>query len=193
MMKEQNESIARYMGWTTEKSKGFDWWHNPQGQRVGTKCPDYSTDHQAMADVMEKIGETHFITTIDNRGYCSVLINGDITLRTESFNGEGRRMRAQFAAVVQFLKNETMKNFETLKDCISQLEKCEFKDPIGHPIENNVAFIQLKELSEVNNLRMPIDVKSCETCADSENCTLINSCKGRGYSYCRYFKKKGTN
>ena len=192
-MKEQNESIARYMGWTTEKSKGFDWWHNPQGQRVGTKCPDYSTDHQAMAEVMEKLINTKNVYEVRTTTQisCEVVIEMVNDLIYKSVGPT--EIAAKFAAVVQFLKNETMKNFETLKDCISQLEKCEFKDPIGHPIENNVAFIQLKELSEVNNLRMPIDVKSCETCADSENCTLIESCKGRGYSYCRYFKKKGTN
>ena len=35
--------------------------------------------------------------------------------------------------------------YETLMQCIEQLEKCTFTDTIGHPLEMNVAFIQLKK------------------------------------------------
>ena len=82
-----------------------------------------------------------------------------------------------------------MKRFETLQECIEQLEKCEFEDTIGHPLKNNVAFIQLKELSQVNNLRLPVVIKSCETCSKFKECRIIASCKERELTYCQYFER----
>ena len=38
----------------------------------------------------------------------------------------------------------------TIKDIYNQLLKCNFTDEVGNSIENNVAFIRLKELSEIN-------------------------------------------
>jgi len=35
-----------------------------------------------------------------------------------------------------------------LKEIIEQLEKCKFVDPLGHKIENSVAFIELKKRSQ---------------------------------------------
>lgn len=49
-----------------------------------------------------------------------------------------------------------MKRFKTLQECIDQLKKVNYKDEIGHELENNVAFIQLIELAHVNNLTMPV-------------------------------------
>jgi hypothetical protein len=36
----------------------------------------------------------------------------------------------------------------TLKEIVAQLELCKFTDEHGHPLENNVAFIDLKKKSE---------------------------------------------
>lgn len=41
-----------------------------------------------------------------------------------------------------------MKTYKNIAQALEQLEKCKFVDEIGHPIENNTAFIYLKELSE---------------------------------------------
>lgn len=35
-----------------------------------------------------------------------------------------------------------------LKEIVEQLEKCKFTDEIGHPLENNVAFVELKKMAE---------------------------------------------
>ena len=104
IMKEQNESIARYMGWTTEKSKGFDWWHNPAGQRVGTESPDYSTDHQAMAEVMEKLINTKNVYEVRTTTQisCEVVIEMVNELIYKSVGPT--EIAAKFAAVVQFLE-----------------------------------------------------------------------------------------
>jgi len=34
---------------------------------------------------------------------------------------------------------------KVIEDFIEQAEKCKFKDSIGHPLENNIYFIKLKE------------------------------------------------
>ena len=39
-------------------------------------------------------------------------------------------------------------NYKNIKEALEQLEKCKFTDEIGHPLENNTAFIYLKELGE---------------------------------------------
>ncbi len=41
-----------------------------------------------------------------------------------------------------------MKKYKNIKEALDQLRKCNFTDDIGHPIENNIAFIYLEELSE---------------------------------------------
>ncbi len=41
-----------------------------------------------------------------------------------------------------------MKNYKNIKEALEQLEKCVFKDEIHNPLENNTAFIYLKELSK---------------------------------------------
>ena len=38
----------------------------------------------------------------------------------------------------------------TIKEIVEQLEKCKYSDKSGHPLENNVCFKRLKELSELN-------------------------------------------
>lgn len=40
----------------------------------------------------------------------------------------------------------------SLKDIVAQLEFCKFTDEIGHPLENNVAFIELKRRSDLEEL-----------------------------------------
>lgn len=41
-----------------------------------------------------------------------------------------------------------MQEHTTLKQIVEQLESCKFTDEIGHPIENNVAFMVLKQRAE---------------------------------------------
>jgi len=44
-----------------------------------------------------------------------------------------------------------MKNYETLQECIKQLEKCDYQTVDGlHSLKMNTAFIQLKEYVELN-------------------------------------------
>lgn len=38
-----------------------------------------------------------------------------------------------------------------LKEIINQLELCKFTDELGHSLENNIAFIELKKMSEEEN------------------------------------------
>jgi hypothetical protein len=38
--------------------------------------------------------------------------------------------------------------YMTLTEIVEQLELCKFRDEIGHPLENNVAFIELKKKAE---------------------------------------------
>ena len=39
-------------------------------------------------------------------------------------------------------------DYKNISEALEQLQKCNFEDGIGHPLENNTAFIYLKELSE---------------------------------------------
>lgn len=40
-----------------------------------------------------------------------------------------------------------MIEYKNIKEALEQLEKCKFIDEIEHPLENNTAFVYLKELS----------------------------------------------
>jgi len=58
--------------------------------------------------------------------------------------------------------------YEHLKDIIIQLEKCEFTDNQGHHIENNVAFIALKERVKCDNCGISnTDTYYCDSCIDN--------------------------
>lgn len=48
-----------------------------------------------------------------------------------------------------------MKNYETLQDCIEQIEMSDYECEGGY-LKNNVAFIRLKEMAQVNNLNLPV-------------------------------------
>ncbi len=45
-----------------------------------------------------------------------------------------------------------MNEYKTMEQALEQLSKCKFEDEIGHPLENNTAFIFLNELSSDLNL-----------------------------------------
>lgn len=45
------------------------------------------------------------------------------------------------------------------KEIIKQLKSCEFRDRIGHPLENNRAFIEL-----LNKMKTPEETKFVDTC-----------------------------
>tara|TARA_R110000772_G_scaffold266263_1_gene388550 strand:- start:775 stop:987 length:213 start_codon:yes stop_codon:yes gene_type:complete len=61
---------------------------------------------------------------------------------------------------------------EYLTQIIEQIEKCGFTDKLGHPIENNIAFIALKEHSKCDGMAIHHDCKSnsnnyiCDECVD---------------------------
>jgi hypothetical protein len=80
-----------------------------------------------------------------------------------------------------------MKRFNTIQECIEQLEKCGYEANDGHPLKDNIAFVQIKELSQVNNLQLPAVIKKCETCSKFKECKIVESCKERGLAYCKYF------
>ena len=70
-----------------------------------------------------------------------------------------------------------MKKFDTLTECIEQLEKCEFQTEDGnHNLEMNVAFIQLKEhAKECDQLRKPkscgdMSADECDQYSDCDSC-----------------------
>lgn len=44
------------------------------------------------------------------------------------------------------------------------------------------------KMSQVNNLRLPVVIKSCETCSKVKGCKIVNSCKSIGNKYCRFFE-----
>ena len=46
--------------------------------------------------------------------------------------------------------NQIKHNIMNIKEIYEQLLKCNFTDEVGNSIENNTAFIRLKELSEIN-------------------------------------------
>ena len=52
------------------------------------------------------------------------------------------------------IKNKKMKD---LKSAIAQLELLDFTDKEGHSIKNSDAFIKIKELSEIVNVRLPVE------------------------------------
>ncbi len=84
-----------------------------------------------------------------------------------------------------------MKRFKDLKECIEQLEKVGFVDKIGHTLEMNVAFVQLKELLSVDNIEMPyVGIKeSCGNCLKRNNCKLKEPCKSRNLICCRFYER----
>ncbi len=43
-----------------------------------------------------------------------------------------------------------MDKYKNIAEAMEQLEKCKFVDEIGHPIENNTAFIYLKKIAQKN-------------------------------------------
>ncbi len=47
-----------------------------------------------------------------------------------------------------------MKEYKTIEQALEQLNKCKFEDEIGHPLENNTAFIFLNELSSYLNIHI---------------------------------------
>jgi len=57
---------------------------------------------------------------------------------------------------------------------IEQLERCSFTDKTGHPLENNVAFIQIKSLGRsCECLEPPPDNKPDETIIMCGRCSKI--------------------
>lgn len=54
-----------------------------------------------------------------------------------------------------------MKNYETLQDCIEQIEMSDYECEGGY-LKNNVGFIRLKELAQVNNLNLPVVTQRSE-------------------------------
>lgn len=46
-----------------------------------------------------------------------------------------------------------------IKEALEQLEKCKFVDEVGHPIENNTAFIYLKKLVKATNIHLELKKK----------------------------------
>lgn len=39
---------------------------------------------------------------------------------------------------------------KTIKEIVEQLAKCNYSDELGHPLENNIAFIRLSQLANIN-------------------------------------------
>jgi hypothetical protein len=65
--------------------------------------------------------------------------------------------------------------YESLKEIVAQLEKCKFKDELGHNIENNLAFIALKEHSKCDGM------SSNHDCENKSNNFLCDYCLERVY------------
>jgi len=91
-----------------------------------------------------------------------------------------------------------------LKEIIEQLEKCKFVDPLGHKIENNVAFIELKKRSQYedeivgcdafeqsSDLREKEKCSLCQWSPRDENC--MNVQKQFDGVFIRRFEWRGTN
>lgn len=71
-----------------------------------------------------------------------------------------------------------MKDYKTLQDCIEQLEMCKY-ECIGGNLENNVAFIKIKELAQVNNLNLPfVSQQSEQLCFNCNKEPMANSFTG---------------
>ena len=51
----------------------------------------------------------------------------------------------------------------TLQEILEQLKFCKFKDEVGHPLENNVAFVELQKLADEQDCRACPDCL-CEDC-----------------------------
>ena len=54
-----------------------------------------------------------------------------------------------------------MANYNTLQECIEQLEMYNYECEGGYLV-NNIAFVRLKELAQVNNLNLPVVSVTCE-------------------------------
>lgn len=48
--------------------------------------------------------------------------------------------------------SEEKPNLMSLTEIIKQLKACKFKDEVGHPLENNIAFIELEDMVKHNRL-----------------------------------------
>ena len=108
---EKNEMIARWMGW--ELTPGGILWRDQRG--IGHfKLPDYSTDHKALSEVLERIRKDGH--HIDLSGWESSEDCPDWTLGIYP-NGKSvgdylcrgwgpTEQAAKFEAVVQFVKSQ---------------------------------------------------------------------------------------
>lgn len=66
-----------------------------------------------------------------------------------------------------------------LNEIIEQLEKCAFRDEIGHPIENNTAFVELKRMIETGWLKI-----LCPECKCGANRGILGEPKARVCTEC---------
>ena len=65
---------------------------------------------------------------------------------------------------------EQIEHYSYIKNIVEQLEKCNFKDEVGNPLENNIAFIVLKTMQkcEWNMCNRDTNHAICECCYETK-------------------------